>query len=66
MGLFKMLTDEVFTFKEACQYLKISKYTLNKLLKEAEIKSSKVGNQHRFLKEELKRFLCVIPSEKEY
>ena len=53
----KMKEDAVFTTDEATQYLKISKPTLLKHIRERKIKAVKVGRGWRFLQSELYRFL---------
>jgi excisionase family DNA binding protein len=52
-----MKEDAVFTTDEATQYLKISKPTLLKHIRERKIKAVKVGRGWRFLQSELYRFL---------
>jgi excisionase family DNA binding protein len=47
----------VYTTKEACQYLKISRPTYLKYIAEGRIKAIKVGRGWRTLKTELDRFL---------
>jgi excisionase family DNA binding protein len=53
----KMKDDVVFTTDEAMRYLKISKPTLLKHIREKKIKGIKVGRSWRFLQSELYRFL---------
>ncbi len=52
----KML-DEVLTIKELSAYLKISKSTLYKLVREGKIPSQKVGRHWRFRKVAIDRWL---------
>jgi excisionase family DNA binding protein len=52
-----MKEDAVFTTDEATQYLKISKPTLLKHIRERKIKAVKVGREWRFLQSELYQFL---------
>jgi excisionase family DNA binding protein len=47
----------VYTTKEACEYLKISRPTYLKYIAEGRIKAIKVGRGWRTLKTELDRFL---------
>ncbi len=47
----------VYTSDEAAKYLRISKVTLYKLLKEGRIRSNKTGKNYRILKSELETFL---------
>lgn len=53
----KMKDDVVFTADEAMKYLKISKPTLLKHIRQKKIKATKVGRSWRFLQSELYRFL---------
>jgi excisionase family DNA binding protein len=52
-----MKEDVVFTTDEAIRYLKISKPTLLKHIRERKIKAVKVGREWRLLQSELYRFL---------
>ena len=52
-----MKEDEVLTTDEAIGYLKISKPTFFKCIRQGRIKAIKVGNGWRVLKSELYRFL---------
>jgi excisionase family DNA binding protein len=49
--------DIVYTTKEACEYLKISRPTFLKYIAQGRIKAIKVGRGWRTLKTELDRFL---------
>ena len=49
--------DNVYTTKEACEYLKISRPTYLKYITEGRIRAIKVGRGWRTLKSELDRFL---------
>jgi excisionase family DNA binding protein len=49
--------DEVFTTEEAIQYLKISKPTFLKYIRQGKIKAIKAGRGWRVLHSELIRFL---------
>jgi len=49
--------DEVFTTDEAIRYLKISKPTFLKCIRQGKIKATKVGNGWRVLQSELYRLL---------
>ncbi len=49
--------DEVLTIKELSAYLKISKSTLYKLVREGKIPSQKVGRHWRFRKVAIDRWL---------
>jgi len=53
----QMKDDVVFTTDEATQYLKVSKPTLLRHVREKKIKGIKVGRSWRFLQSELYRFL---------
>jgi len=52
-----MKEDEVLTTDEAIGYLKISKPTFFKCIRQGKIKAIKVGNGWRVLRSELYRFL---------
>ena len=52
-----MIMDEVLTTNEAIKYLKISKPTFLKCIRQGRIKAIKVGNGWRVLQSELHRFL---------
>jgi excisionase family DNA binding protein len=49
--------DDILTIEELSVYLKISKSTLYKLLREGRIPSHKVGRHWRFRKETIDRWL---------
>jgi excisionase family DNA binding protein len=49
--------DVVFTTKQACEYLKISRPTYLKYIATGRIKAIKIGRGWRILKVELDRFL---------
>jgi len=49
--------DNIFTTKEACEYLKISRPTYMKCIASGKIKAKKVGRGWRALKSELQKFL---------
>jgi excisionase family DNA binding protein len=49
--------DEVFTTKEACKYLRISRPTFLKLVHSEQIKAKKVGKGWKVLKSELQAYL---------
>ena len=55
--MIEMKHDIVLTTDEAINYLKISKPTLLKHVREKKIKAVKVGRGWRFLQSELYRFL---------
>ncbi len=62
-----MKEDEVLTTDEAIGYLKISKPTFLKCIRQGRIRAIKVGNGWRVLKSELYRFLkgnrkSIIPA----
>jgi excisionase family DNA binding protein len=50
--------DEVLTTKEAMEFLRISKPTFLKCIRDRKIKATKVGNGWRILQSELYRFLA--------
>ncbi len=49
--------DEVLTTKEAMEYLKTTKVTLLKMIKEGKIRANKVGRGYRILKSEIDTYL---------
>ena len=49
--------DEVFTTKEAVEYLKTTKTTILKMIKDGRLKANKVGRGYRFLKSEIDNYL---------
>lgn len=51
----------LFKFKEAMAYLRVSRSTLNHLLKQGKIAGSKVGGNWRFTEEELKEAMKPTP-----
>ena len=50
-------TDDVLTIEELANYLKISKSTLYKLVREGKIPSQKIGRHWRFLKDGIDHWL---------
>ncbi|MFH1998272.1 MAG: helix-turn-helix domain-containing protein [Planctomycetota bacterium] len=54
---------EILTIDELAAYLKISKSTLYKLVREGKIPSQKVGRHWRFRKEAIDRWLDETPVE---
>jgi len=47
------MSDKVLTTNEVIEYLRITKGTLFKMVKEGRVNALKVGNAYRFKKEEL-------------
>jgi excisionase family DNA binding protein len=47
----------VYTTKQACEYLQITKLTLYKLIKEKKVKCNKLGKNYRFLKSDLDKLV---------
>ncbi len=60
-GVVKLMSDaakdEVLTTREAIEYLKISRPTFLKCVRQGRIRAVKVGNGWRMLRSELRRFL---------
>jgi excisionase family DNA binding protein len=56
--------NEVLTIDELATYLKISKSTLYKLVREKKIPSQKIGRHWRFLKEIIDKWLADEYKEK--
>ena len=52
-----MLLDEIYTPKEVAALLKISERKVNELLRNGEIKASKIGRQWRITEQQLSDFL---------
>lgn len=50
--------EDIFTTKEACEYLKVSRPTYMKCIASGKIKARKVGRGWRAFQSELNRFLC--------
>ncbi|MDQ1275073.1 MAG: DNA-binding protein [Euryarchaeota archaeon] len=48
---------KVLVMKEAMEYLRTTRPTILKLIKEGKIKATKVGRNYRFLEDELDKFL---------
>lgn len=57
------MTDELLTTEEAVTYLKISKRTLLRLIKDGKIRALKVGNLYRFRKSEIDEDLKIDKNE---
>lgn len=53
--------ERLFTLKEACEYLKVSRSTVLRLIQRGELKDYKVGSLLRFYKRDLDR--VVKPKE---
>ena len=49
--------NKIYTFKEACEYLKISKEGLSKLMKAGRLKSFRIGKCHRITQKELNKLV---------
>ncbi|MGH7891292.1 MAG: helix-turn-helix domain-containing protein, partial [Thermodesulfobacteriota bacterium] len=57
--------EQVLTLEEAAQYLKVAKPTLYRLLEDGKIPAFKVGNQWRFTKELIDKWLWdQLPKKK--
>jgi excisionase family DNA binding protein len=51
------IDTEVYTTKQACEYLQITKLTLYKLINEKKVKCNKLGKNYRFLKSDLDKLV---------
>ena len=51
------MKDKIMNTKETCEYLRTTKVTLFKMIRQGKIKANKVGNRYRFLKSELDKYL---------
>lgn len=49
--------QEVLTTTEAMKYLRITRPTLFRLIKQGKLKATKVGHNYRILKEDLEKFI---------
>ena len=49
--------NEILTLQEAADYLKVTRETLTKMVKGAEIKGTKVGREWRFFKGDIISFM---------
>ena len=52
-----MAQDEVLTTTEAMKYVKTSRQTIIKLIRERKLKANKVGSNYRLLKRDLDNFI---------
>ena len=52
-----MSKQKVLTTTEAMEYLRTTRVTVFKMIKDGRLKTNKVGREYRFLKSELDRFL---------
>ena len=52
-----MIQDEVLTTTEAMKYVKTSRQTIIKLIRERKLKANKVGRNYRLLKRDLDNFI---------
>jgi excisionase family DNA binding protein len=55
--------EEILTTEEVIKYLKITKKTLFKMVKEGRIRAMKAGNAFRFKKSDLEEDLMVNANE---
>jgi excisionase family DNA binding protein len=55
--------EEILTTEEAIKYLKITKKTLFKMVKEGRVRAMKAGNAFRFKKSDLEEDLMVNANE---
>jgi excisionase family DNA binding protein len=62
----KIKPDEIYTTKEAQDFLKISKSTIKRLLKKGAIKAYKVGGQYRIWGSEILRLVSPKLESKVY
>ncbi|MDQ1317797.1 MAG: Helix-turn-helix domain [Candidatus Poribacteria bacterium] len=57
------MSDKVLTTNEVIEYLRITKGTLFKMVKEGKVRALRVGNAYRFKKDELDEDLKVTHEE---
>ncbi len=51
------MVDEVMTIPEVAEYLKVTRQTVHRLMKDGKIKAFKIGRSTRILKSELDKFI---------
>jgi len=51
------MTDEVMTIPEVAEYLKVTRQTIHRLMKDGKIKAFKIGRSTRILRSEIERFI---------
>jgi len=49
----QVITNEIYTLKEAEEILKLSRSTILRLIKKNKLKTAKIGRQHRILGREI-------------
>jgi len=49
----QVIPNEIYTLKEAEEILKLSRSTILRLIKKSELKTVKIGRQHRILGREI-------------
>jgi excisionase family DNA binding protein len=49
----QVITNEIYTLKEAEEILKLSRSTILRLIKKNQLKTVKIGRQHRILGQEI-------------
>jgi len=52
-----MTEQKVLTTSEAMEYLRTTRVTIFKMIKEGKLKANKVGRGYRFIKEDLDKFI---------
>lgn len=57
--------DRVMTTTEAMKYLRVTRKTVLKLVREGRIKANKVGKDYRYLKSEINNYLRGQASSKD-
>jgi len=51
------MADEVMTIPEVSEYLKVTRQTIHRLMKDGKIKAFKIGRSTRILRSEIERFI---------
>ncbi len=51
------MVDEVMTIPEVAEYLKVTRQTVHRLLKDGRLKAFKIGRSTRILRSELDKFI---------
>lgn len=57
--------EEIFTIEEAARYLKMSKDTVRRLIRQKKLKAYKVGGQYRIRKADLERLFTDRSNQQE-
>ncbi|MDD4955590.1 MAG: helix-turn-helix domain-containing protein [Candidatus Omnitrophica bacterium] len=53
----KVISNEIYTLKEAEKILKLSRSTILRLIKKSKFRTAKIGRQHRILGSEILKMI---------